>query len=146
MYILFISYKYLSCCNNFWLYFTDWLLLFYSLSISMSTSREISRKCLKEDYKTVVCAANDEEAFMKQCIKWLENVEVFTCFQLLPFGDIKTGYLRESEKEKKPVKFDELESALKNMEKYAQNLLKKPWCKDFHTIKVMCLVFEKNAF
>lgn len=100
----------------------------------MATSR--IRKSLKENYKTVVCGTNYEEAFMKQCIEWLKNVNAVTCFKVLPFDDIKNGYLREAKKETKHVQFDELESALKNMEKYAHNLLQKPWCKDFQTIKV----------
>lgn len=98
----------------------------------------VQREALKEEYKILILAGGDciAKDFQIKCIDLLEGLDVNSCFKFLPFGEISNAFLTKAKQENKVAKFENLEDVIKHLETYAQNLLTKPWCKDFYTINI----------
>lgn len=126
------------CFSGIYLNNVDFgLQCFLAPCFSFLLNMPLKRDDLKEDYKSLLSTPGNsgkKEDFKKRCTWFLEQELVNSCFTLLPFGDIQNEFLKKAKKDKRS--FDCLEDVFRNLEKYAQNILVKPWCKDFYTIKV----------
>ena len=92
---------------------------------------------LKEMYKQC-CERNefyDDKELKQQCLTYLRSVDKSNCFKFLPFYDAQNQF-RMTIQNRENANLCDLEFAMENLEKYALNLLRKPWCRDFCTIKV----------
>ena len=103
-----------------------------------------SRDELKEDYKCLTLGSDmDKEIFSTNCLRLLEENGVSYCFKLLPLNDVKNSFLKKAlkkaelgEKRKTEGEIKHLVKIFQIFEKYAANILAKPWCKELHKIKV----------
>lgn len=110
----------------------------------MDNKMSKSRVELKEEYKCLTSGSGlDKEVFRTNCLRFLEENGVVCCFKFLPLKDIKNDFLKKAlekaelgEKRKKEAEIKHLVKIFQIFEKYATNILAKPWCKELHKIKV----------
>ena len=97
------------------------------------------RDKLKADYQYITLGSLDIESFSTRCLRYLEKNKASCCFRVLPLHDVQENFLQKAKLEGKRRKETEIKHLIKIFqifEKFAANILAKPWCKELHTIKV----------
>lgn len=95
-----------------------------------------SREELKTRYKCLILKTGTEkELFRTNCSNFLSENKLSDCFKLLPIRNVRKDFL-EKATARKDVEFRHLANVFELFEKYAVNILDKPWYKDLKTIKV----------
>ena len=107
------------------------------------------RNKLKKDYQYITLDCLDKVSFSTRCLRYLEENKVSCCFRVLPIRDVQENFLEKAKLEGKRRKETEIKHLIKIFqifEKFAANILAKPWCKELHTIKVTSFHFMHFNF
>ncbi|XP_028416262.1 uncharacterized protein LOC114540187 [Dendronephthya gigantea] len=106
----------------------------------------LSREELKAQYKHLILERNagtEKELFSTRCSNFLSKNKISDCFTLLPITAAQRDFLDKTEG-RKDVEFRHLAKVFGLFEKYAVNILDKPWHKELKTIKVYTGFFKYN--